>query len=194
MQTRSVPVFALLAALLTMPLYAGDRKVEDYSETMGEFKKSPVVAPFFGDAYGYALFPTIGKGGLGIGASHGKGQVYRGGKVVGFTSTSDISIGFQAGGQAYSQVIFFQNKASFDSFTGGNFEFGAEASAIAIQAEAKAQTSTETTGVGASAQGKSGKQTNTQYQDGLQIFTAAKGGLMYQAAIAGQKYSYDPVK
>ena len=91
----------------------------------------PGVQRFFDDAYGYAVFPTIGEGGLGIGASHGKGQVYRGGKVIGFTSTTDISIGAQAGGQAYSQIIFFQNEEALNRFTKGNFEFAASASAIA---------------------------------------------------------------
>jgi hypothetical protein len=81
-----------------------DREVEDYSETISMFKENPKVAPFFGSAFGYAVFPTNGKGGLSIGASHGKGQVYRGGAVTGFTPFSDVSIGFQAGGQASSQL------------------------------------------------------------------------------------------
>src|SRR5688572_5858903 len=74
------------------------KEVKDYSATIAEFKKITVVAPFFESAHGYAVFPTVGKGGLGVGGSHGKGQVYRGGKAIGFTSTSDVSIGLQAGG------------------------------------------------------------------------------------------------
>ena len=109
------------------------KEVKDYSATIAEFKKIPVVAAFFESAHGYAVFPTVGKGGLGVGGSHGKGQVYRGGKAIGFTSTSDVSIGLQAGGQAYSQIIFFQDAASLDKFTSGNFEFAASASAIAVQ-------------------------------------------------------------
>lgn len=197
MQTRIIPLFTLLAVLLALPFSANaGREVEDYSETINAFKESSQAGPFFAATYGYAVFPTIGKGGLGIGASHGKGQVYQGGKVLGFTSTSDISFGAQAGGQAYSQIIFFENKESFNDFIEGNFEFGAEASAIAIKAEAKAEASTEATSAGVAAGGADGKgkQANIVYQNGMQIFTFAKGGLMYQAAIAGQKYSYDAVK
>ena len=189
MKARIISMLVLLTGVLAWPAWAAD-KVEDYSATIAEFKKSPEVAPFFGSAYGYALFPTIGKGGLGIGGAHGKGQVYRGGKVTGFTSVTDISIGFQAGGQAYSQVVFFQNKAAYDKFTSGNFEFSAGASAIAIQAKAEASVGTESSGAGAAVRGEAGKQTNQQYQDGLLVFTLAKGGLMYEATIAGQKYSF----
>ena len=129
MSKRLLAGVGMLALLLALPAFA-ERKVKDYSKTIENFKKIPVVAEFFGDAYGYAVFPSVGKGGLGIGGSHGKGQVYRGGQVIGFTSTSDISIGLQAGGQAYSQIIFFQDKRAFDEFTGGNFEFSAGASAV----------------------------------------------------------------
>ncbi len=87
-----------------------DREVEVYSESIGMFKKNETVAPYFGSAFGYAVFPTIAKGGLGIGASHGKGQVYRGGSVTGFTAATTITIGFQAGGPAFSQVIFLKIK------------------------------------------------------------------------------------
>jgi lipid-binding SYLF domain-containing protein len=188
----------LFAGSLVFLLFANAawaaKEVTDYSETIAEFKKSAVVAPFFDSAYGYALFPTIGKGGFGIGGAHGKGQVYQGGKVVGFTSMTDISIGAQAGGQAYSQAIFFENKEALDNFTSGNFEFSAQASAIAIQATAGVEAGTESTGADASAQGKTGKQTNKKYQDGVLVFTMAKGGLMYAATVAGQKYSFDPVK
>ncbi len=188
----------LFASALVFLLFANvtwaAREVTDYSETVAEFKKSEVVAPFFGSSYGYALFPTIGKGGFGIGGAHGKGQVYQGGKVMGFTSMTDISIGAQAGGEAYSQVIFFENKAALDNFTSGNFEFSAQASAIAIQATAGVEAGTEKTGAEASAQGKAGKQTTKQYQDGLLTFTMAKGGLMYAATVAGQKYSFDAIK
>ena len=185
----------VVAALLLAPVASAERKVKDYSPTIAGFKSIEAVAPFFGSAVGYAVFPSIGKGGLGIGGSHGKGQVYRGGQVIGFTSTSDISIGAQAGGQAYSQIIFFENEEALTKFTGGNFEFAASAEAIAVQAKAEAGASTE--GAGASASGtKTGKKSTTvaAYQDGMAIFTMAKGGLMYAATIAGQKYSYKPAK
>ena len=190
-----VGMLTLALTVPGVPALADDRKVENYSETIKEFKKIPVVAKFFGNAHPYAIFRTIGKGGLGIGASHGKGQVYRGGKVIGFSSTTDISVGLQAGGQSYSQVIFFQNPDALKKFTTAEFEFGASASAIAVQATAGAKASTEGTGAAASASKTADKTaTNANYQDGVAVFTMAKGGLMYAATIAGQKYKYEPVK
>lgn len=194
MWKRCVAIVGLVFVLGSLPQVAEGREVKDYSKTISDFKKISVVAPFFSSAYGYAVFPSIGEGGLGIGASHGKGQVYRGGKVIGFTSTSDISIGAQAGGKAYSQIIFFQNADALNRFTKGNFEFAASASAIAVQATAEAEASTE--GATASASGtKTGEKAaaGAKYQNGMAIFTMAKGGLMYAATIAGQKYSYQPV-
>jgi len=185
----------LVALLLALPAAAKKRTVRDYSKTINDFRQIEAVAPFFQSAYGYAVFPTIGKGGLGIGASHGKGQVYQGGNVIGFTSTSDISVGFQAGGQAYSQIIFFQNADALQEFTSGNFEFGASAEAIAVQAKAEAGASTEGASASASASKTSEKATTVvDYQNGMAIFTMAKGGLMYAATIKGQKYTYKPVK
>jgi lipid-binding SYLF domain-containing protein len=171
------------------------KEVKDYGETIAAFKKIPVVAPFFESAHAYAVFPTVGKGGLGIGGSHGKGQVYQGGKVIGFTSTSDVSVGLQAGGQAYSQIIFFQDAAALQKFTGGNFEFAASASAIAVQATAGASAGTEGVGASASSSKTADKAAaGAEYQNGMAVFTMAKGGLMYAATIAGQKYTYKPVK
>ena len=183
-----------VSLLLVLPTAAEGREVKDYSKTINDFKKIEVVAKFFDGAHGYAVFPSIGKGGLGIGGSHGKGQVYRGGEVIGFTSTSDISIGLQAGGQAYSQIIFFENEEALIRFTGGNFEFDASASAIAVQATAEATASTEGAGASASASKTAEKSAaGAKYQNGMAIFTMAKGGLMYAATIAGQKYTYKPI-
>ena len=145
-------------------------------------------------AYGYAVFPTIGKGGIGIGGAHGKGGVYRGGKRVGLTSMSQISYGLQLGGLSYSQIIFFRDERAFTDFTSGNFEFGAQASAVALTAGASAQTSTGGSG---SASSGTDKRLNTvteeSYDDrsGMAIFTTAKGGLMYEATLSGQKFKYE---
>jgi len=191
---RAAAVLALIAVFLVVPALAKERKIEDYSATIAEFQKIPDVAALFGNAHGYAVFPTIGKGGLGIGGSHGKGQVYVGGKVVGFTSTTDISVGLQAGGQAYSQIIFFENADALNRFTTGKFEFAASASAIAVQSTAGASAGTEGTGASASSSKTADKATaNARYQDGIVVFTMAKGGLMFAATIAGQKYTYHPV-
>ena len=104
----------------------------DYEDTIEVFKDAGESGEFFGKSYGYAVFPTIGKAGIGIGGAYGKGKVYEQGKYVGDTSMTQATIGFQLGGQAYSQIIFLQDKRAFDEFTGGNFEFGAQATAVAI--------------------------------------------------------------
>jgi len=191
---KKLTTFIFLIFIAFSGTAIADREVEDYSEAIGMFKENTTVAPYFGSAYGYAVFPTIAKGGLGIGASHGKGQVYRSGSVTGFTSASTVSIGFQAGGQAFSQVIFFENKSSFDDFITGNFEFDAQASAVAITASAQASAGTTGTGASAGAGGGAGEQAKTAYRKGMLVFTIAKGGLMYEASIGGQKFTYDAVE
>jgi lipid-binding SYLF domain-containing protein len=165
---------------------------EDYSSTINVFKQSPQVQSYFKKAYGYAVFPTVGKGGLGIGGAYGKGQVYRGGKVTGTTKLMKVSIGFQAGGQAFSQIIFFQDKRAYDDFTSGEFAFDAQASAVAITAGAQAQAGSTGATAGASA-GSPGAHAETSYYKGMAIFVHTKGGLMYEAAIAGQKFSFKPL-
>ena len=128
--TKRIAGVAVLVALVVtgmMQALAKDAKeVKDYSDTIAEFKKITGVA-ILRERARLRRLPYVGKGGLGIGGSHGRSQVYRDGKVIGFTSTSDISIGLQAGGQAYSQIIFFQNPHALEKFTSGNFEFAASA-------------------------------------------------------------------
>jgi len=168
---------------------------DDYADTVKVFRSAGQSAKFFGSSYGYAVFPTIGKGGIGIGGAHGSGRVYAKGAHVGDTSMTQLTVGLQLGGQAYSQMIFFQDKRSFDEFTSGNFEFGAQATAVAITAGASAQATTGGTGAGASASGtQSSASTAGNYQKGMAVFTVAKGGLMYEASIGGQKFSYKPKK
>jgi lipid-binding SYLF domain-containing protein len=180
----------VFAALVLMPASV---MADDYQKAAKVFRDSPVVAPYFKNSYGYAVFPTIGKGGIGIGGAHGSGQVYRGGKLTGKTSMTQVTIGWQLGGQAYSQIIFFEDKRSYNEFTSGNFEFGAQASAVAITAGAQAQTGTTGAGASASPGGSAGSQAKTSYHKGMAVFTRAKGGLMYEAAIGGQKFSFEPV-
>jgi lipid-binding SYLF domain-containing protein len=179
----------VLSALVFSPAYAAD----EYSKAIKVFRDSPVVQPYFKNSYGYAIFPTIGKGGIGIGGAHGSGQVYRGGKLAGKTSMTQLTIGWQLGGQAYSQIIFFEDKRAYDEFTSGNFEFGAQVSAVAITAGAQAQAGTTGAGASASPGGSAGAQAETDYHKGMAVFTRAKGGLMYEAAIGGQKFSFEPV-
>ena len=167
---------------------------EDFSATIKMFKGSPLVEKFFNNSYGYAVFPTIGKGGVGIGGAHGKGQVYQGGKVTGKTSMTQLTVGLQFGGQAFSQIIFFEDKRAYDEFTSGNFEFDATASAVAITAGAQASAGTEGASAGASAGPATGAQAKTSYHKGMVVFTHAKGGLMYEASIGGQKFNFKPKK
>ena len=188
---RTQTLFALLLLFLAAPVLA--EQVEDYSKTINQYRNNPTAAPYFNSAYGYAVFPTIGKGGVGIGGAHGKGQVYAGGKVTGFTSMTQLSVGLQLGGQAFSQVIFFQDDRAYNDFTKGNFEFDAQASAIAITASAQASTGTTGTGASAGTGGTAGNQAVASYHKGMQIFTIGKGGLMYEATLAGQKFKYTPL-
>jgi len=183
---------SLVAIIFFSLVFSTSYAAEDYSGSINVFKGSPVVEPFFDTAYGFAMFPTIGKGGVGIGGAHGKGQTYRGGKVSGYTKMTQLTIGLQFGGQAYSQVIFFKDKRAYDDFTSGNFEFGAQASAVAITAGATAQAGTTGAGGSATGGGTAGAQDSSYYK-GMAVFTHAKGGLMYEAAIGGQKFSFKPL-
>jgi len=186
----------LMTAVLVLSLVATagfSQEIKDYSKTIEIFKGIKQVEPFFADAYGYAIFPSIGKGGLGVGAAHGRGQVYVGDKVTGITKLTDISIGFQAGGQAYRQAIFFEDERAYKEFTTGTYEFDAGAGAIAVTASADATASTQGASAGASAGGQSGTQGLAGYHKGLAVFTIGTGGLMYEATIAGQKYKFKPV-
>ena len=182
--------FILSAMMILISNFANLAQADNYSNTIEVFKKSQAVQPFFENAYGYAVFPTIGKGGVGIGGAYGKGQVYRGGKVTGTTSLVKATIGFQLGGQAFSEIIFFQDKRAYDEFTRGNFEFDAAASAVAITAGVQAKVGTEGATAGASAGPATGIQAETSYRKGMAVFVHAIGGLMYEAAIGGQKFSF----
>lgn len=131
--------------------------------------KDSGMADILANAYAYAVFPKVGKGGIGIGGAHGKGIVIRGDSTVATTSLSQVTVGFQLGGQVYSQFILFKDKTAFDNFARGNFELGAQASAVAIT-------------LGASA--------DANYDGGVMVFTIAEGGLMYEATVGGQKFKY----
>lgn len=163
----------------------GDR--EKVVSALKEFFVSEQLKPFFEDSYGFAIFPTIGKGGLGIGGAHGAGWVFRDRDLTGISKMTQVTIGFQAGGQAFKQIIFFENEAAYKNFTSGNFEFGAQATAVAITAGASASADT----AGGSSAGAGSAQTKSDYSNGMAIFTHATGGLMYEASIGGQKFSFE---
>ena len=134
-------------------------------------EKDPDMQGWFDTSYGYVVFPNVGKGGLGIGGAHGNGLVYKGGTVVGEAELKEITVGLQAGGQSFVEVIFFKDKTAFDDFTRGNFEFGAQVSAVALTAGASA---------------------DLAYNGGVAVVTMTKGGLMYEASVGGQKFEYEP--
>lgn len=177
----------LAVILLAWPL--APAVADDYAETIDLFKQAGASAEFFDDSYGYAVFPSIGRAGFGVGGAHGNGRVYVDGRHVGDTRMTQLTIGLQLGGQTYRQVIFFEDERAFREFTSGNFEFGGQASAVAIKAGASAGASTAG---GAQAGATDGKQQNTAggYYKGMAVFTVARGGLMYEASIGGQKFSY----
>lgn len=184
-------VSALAALALTMSTIA---VASDYEDTIQSFRAAEDTAEFFDSAYAYVVFPTIGKGGIGIGGAHGSGRVYRQGEYVGKTKVTQLTIGLQLGGQAFSQMIFLEDERAFESFTSGNFEFSAQATAVAITAGVSAEANT---GGGATAGASGGRNdaslSHGGYRKGMAIFTIARGGLMYEASLGGQKFSYAPL-
>jgi lipid-binding SYLF domain-containing protein len=179
---------ALVAMFLAC--VSGAAWADDDADTVQLFKNAGQSGTFFAKSYAYAVFPTIGKAGLGVGGARGKGRVYEKGKVIGEATMTQLSVGLQAGGQAYSEIVFFQDKRSLDEFTSGNFEFGAGMNAIAITAAAGASTGTTGSEAGASG-GKKDATTAGKYYKGMAVFTIAKGGLMYEASISGQKFKFE---
>jgi lipid-binding SYLF domain-containing protein len=169
---------------------AGAAHAAKYADTIALFKNAGESAAFFQNSYAYAVFPDIGEAGFVVGGAFGKGHVYVQGQLVGDTTMKQLSVGFQAGGKGYSQIIFFQDKRALDEFESGSFEFSAGASAIAVTAGANASAGTDGVTSGASA-GKRDANTEGVYNDGMAVFTIAKGGLMYAAALAGQKFTYE---
>ena len=163
--------------------------LEECNEALTKFKQLGDVPKRMSEAYGYAVLPTIGKGGVGIGGAAGTGCVFANGKHTGNVSMKQVTIGWQLGGQAYSQIVLFKNEDTYLEFTNGNFEFGADASAVALTYGAAA---------GANTQGASATAGDTRaagaWKRGMAIYTLAKGGLMYEASIGGQKYKFKPLK
>lgn len=147
-----------------------DRLMGDSKEAQEQFVKSDsLMQSLFTSSYGYVIFPNVGKGAIGIGGAAGNGIVFEKGTPVGSAKMKQVSIGFQFGGQAYREVIFFENQATLDRFKQNKFEFAAQASAVAVT---------------------KGASTNVKYRNGVMVFTQEKGGLMYEASIGGQKFSY----
>lgn len=181
--------FSLVLLVSALPVVGA--WADDYQDTIKVFKNAGESGAFFDNSYAYAVFPSIGKAGMGIGGAHGKGRVYENGKHIGDSSMTQLTFGLQLGGQAYSQIVFFEDERALREFTDGNFEFGAQATAVAITAGASATASTAGSSAGASG-GKNDASTVGKYHKGMAVFTVAKGGLMYEASIGGQKYNFTP--
>jgi len=139
------------------------------SAKAGFLKSDPLLSNVFASATGYVIFPNVGKGAVGIGGASGNGIVYERGVMIGKAKMSQVSVGFQLGGQAYRELIFFENQESIDRFKKNKVEFSAQASAVAATAGASA---------------------NAKYHEGVMIYTQQKGGLMYEASVGGQKFKF----
>jgi lipid-binding SYLF domain-containing protein len=168
-------------------------KADSYESAIETFRNAGASGQYFQDSYGYAVFPTVGKGGFVVGGSYGTGRVFAGGMHVGDASLIKMSVGWLAGGQVFSEIIFFEDKRAFDEFTSGNFEFNAAAEVVAITAGASANVGTTGVHVGASGGRKDATTMSPGYHKGLAVFTIAKGGLMYEASVGGQKFGYKAV-
>ena len=172
----------LLAAPLALTGCAAQRigSEEERSDVLSEARLAvgafvdadPGLRDWVDDSYGYAVFPAVGKGAVGVGGAYGQGVVYEQGRAIGTTALSQASIGFQLGGQKYREIIFFEDARALRNFTSGRFEFAANASAVAVEAGASAAAS---------------------FYDGSAIFTMTTNGLMFEASIGGQKFSYRPL-
>jgi lipid-binding SYLF domain-containing protein len=171
---RTLFVAAGLASVLAMPIAAHAKATEkEAEEAVAEIRKADAgQEKFFHHAVGYAIFPSVAKGGLVVGGAGGSGYVYEKGKVVGTTTLSQVTVGAQVGGQAYSEIVYFETAEALAAFKKGEWTMAAQVSAVALKAGASA---------------------NADYKDGVAVFTLAKGGAMAEASVGGQKFSYEPI-
>lgn len=166
--------FTLFFALFALIVQAQDKKdqeiISDSEAAKADFlKDDPGMAKLFNDSYGYIILPNVGKGGLGVGAASGNGVAFEKGKMIGFANMIQVTVGLQAGGQAYSEVVFFEDKDSFERFKANKVEMAAQVSAVAAA---------------------SGASADAKYVDGVAVFTRTKGGLMYEASVGGQQFKF----
>jgi lipid-binding SYLF domain-containing protein len=168
----------ILLLFIVSGVYAQDQKqkqvIEDSKQAKSSFlSKDKDMGRFFSKSYGYVIFPNVGKGGIGVGGATGNGTVYEKGKLAGMAKMTQVSIGLQLGGQSYSEVVFFETVKEMERFKENNIEFSAQVSAVAAA---------------------SGASANAKYVEGVLVFTAQKGGLMYEASVGGQKFKFTPLK
>jgi lipid-binding SYLF domain-containing protein len=175
MRYVAIAAMTLLAFGLATPAQAQKEseilKVQQVIATMVE--KVAGMQDWFDSSYGYVVFPNVGKGAIGVGAAHGNGLAYKGGELVGKSELVQVTVGLQLGGQSFVEVIFFKDETAFKDFTRGNFEFAAQVSAVALTAGASA---------------------DLAYNGGVAVVTMTNAGLMYEAAVGGQKFKYEPIE
>jgi lipid-binding SYLF domain-containing protein len=170
----STSLFLGLSACSTAPKSEEAKATLD-SQSMDAMKKfkwgDSSLQGVLDRAYGYAIFPSVGKGAVGVGGAYGKGQVFERGTLIGYCDLSQATIGLQLGGQSYSELIVFEDKAALDRFTSGQFSFDAQATAVAL---------------------KSGAAANARFANGVQVYTMTNAGLMFEASLGGQKFNFQP--
>jgi lipid-binding SYLF domain-containing protein len=167
-------IAAGLAVLLAAPAVArADATVKEAKSAVTAMKNAdPGLKKFFDHSVGYAVFPNVGKGGLVVGGAGGSGFLFKGGKAVGKTTMSQVTVGAQVGGQAYSEIIFFETAETFAEFKKGEWTMAAQVSAVVL---------------------KSGASADAAYKEGVAVFTLSKGGAMAEASVGGQKFSFKPM-
>ncbi len=189
---RKKLTFNLAFFLVIAPFIGASAQDDPYQETIEIFEEAGESGSFFEDSYGYAVFPTVGRVGVGIGGAHGSGRVFVSGEHVGNTRMTQVTVGLQLGAQGYRMIVFFQDERAFNEFSSGNFAFSAQAKAVAVTAAASATASTSGSSAGASG-GQRDATTVGEYNRGMATFTVARGGLMYEASVGGAKFSYEPL-
>lgn len=182
-------VYRFLTLLSLLFLFAGNVWADEFTEAKATFEKAG-LGHMFDYAYGYALFPLVGKGGFFVGGSYGEGRVYEQGNYVGDTRMIQASIGLQMGGTGFSQVIFFEDQRAFTEFISGDFEFEAEAQATALTASAGASASTSGSSAVASGTKENVAMAGAGFYKGMATYTITRGGLMYEASIGGQRFDF----
>jgi lipid-binding SYLF domain-containing protein len=186
-------LYLTAAWMLALSSFSTAKVIEDYSKTIDIFKYSPLVQEYFEKSYGYAVYPNVGKGAWLLGFAYGHGQVYRRGYVTGTSKLYHLSVGFQIGGQVFSEIIFFQDQRAYEEFTRGTFEFDAKAAAVAVTAGATAQGGSTGVSTSLSAGPNQARQGGARYVKGLAVFVQSKGGLIAEAALGGQRITFTPI-
>ncbi len=182
----------LFLALVMLLLPFSNAFADRFQDTIQVFKNAGESGTFFKNSYGYAVFPTVGRAGVGIGGARGTGRVFVNGKHVGDSTMTQLTVGLQLGAQGYSMIVFFEDERAFKEFSSGSFSFSAQAQAVAITAGASAAATTTGSSAGVSG-GRHDAATVGGYTRGLAIFTVARGGLMYEASVGGARFSFTPV-